>query len=172
MNLAEVSKQLKGDNVKHILNQFVDIHGQPKVKVMPVQALQLAYEEGPGFAGGSVWGMGQGPENPDMCGRIDLSSYTLVPWEQHCVRFASNLFVDGKPYPFCSRTNLQRILDSAAEHGYIFNVGVEPEHFLVTRDEKGKILPWDPRNVDDLAKPCYDYASLAGSRRCPWTIRD
>lgn len=161
MTPEEAKQRLASDKIEFIWNQFVDIHGQPKVKVMPTAAFDLAHFEGPGFAGGSVYGMGQGPEHPDMCGRIDLSSYTKVPWETDCVRFASNLFVDGNPHPFCSRTNLQRVLAQAADLGYTFNVGVEPEHFLVTRDNEGNIQPWDPRSVDRLAKPCYDYAALA-----------
>ncbi|MDP6403313.1 MAG: type III glutamate--ammonia ligase, partial [SAR202 cluster bacterium] len=46
--------------------------------------------------------------------------------------------------------------------GYTFHVGIEPEHFLVTRDEDGSIRPWDPDSVDSLAKPCYDFKGIAG----------
>ena len=38
---------------------------------------------------------------------------------------------------------------------------MEPEHFLVTRSEDGSIQPWDPDGVDRLAKPCYDFRSMA-----------
>ena len=38
---------------------------------------------------------------------------------------------------------------------------MEPEHFLVTRQEDGSIAPWDPDSVDRLAKPCYDFRSMA-----------
>jgi len=40
-------------------------------------------------------------------------------------------------------------------------VGMEPEHFLVSRNEDGSIRPWDPDNVDVLDKPCYDFRSMA-----------
>jgi glutamine synthetase len=52
-------------------------------------------------------------------------------------------------------------LDLTREKGYVFNVGMEPEHFLVTRHADGSIAPWDPDNVDSLAKPCYDFRSMA-----------
>ena len=45
----------------------------------------------------------------------------------------------------------------------MFNVGVEPEHFLVTRLENGRIAPWDPTQVDTLAKPCYDFKGLSAA---------
>ncbi len=38
---------------------------------------------------------------------------------------------------------------------------MEPEHFLVTRRDDGSIVPWDPDAVDNLAKPCYDFRSMA-----------
>jgi glutamine synthetase len=56
---------------------------------------------------------------------------------------------------------LKRVLAEVKDRGYVFNVGMEPEHFLVSRDEDGSIQPWDPDNVDGLAKPCYDFRSMA-----------
>jgi glutamine synthetase len=47
--------------------------------------------------------------------------------------------------------------------GYVFNVGVEPEHFLVSRTPDGRIVPWDPAGVDTLAKPCYDFKGMAAA---------
>src|SRR6185436_9976503 len=44
---------------------------------------------------------------------------------------------------------------------HVFNVGIEPEHFLVSRTADGRIEPWDPGRVDNLAKPCYDFKGLA-----------
>src|SRR5207244_3982955 len=37
------------------------------------------------------------------------------------------------------------------------------EHFLVARGAEGRIEPWDPARVDNLAKPCYDYKGLAAA---------
>src|SRR5262249_33951445 len=73
------------------------------------------------------------------------------------------LYVDDKPYPNCPRVNLKRVLAEIREAGYVFNVGVEPEHFLVTRNEDGSIQPWDPGRVDTLAKPCYDFKGFAAA---------
>jgi glutamine synthetase len=41
------------------------------------------------------------------------------------------------------------------------NIGIEPEHFLVVKKPDGSIAPWDPANVDSLAKPCYDFKAVA-----------
>ena len=158
---AAVKKRLKQEGIEFLLVQFVDITGSAKVKMVPVSSLDDALTEGAGFAGAAVWGSGQGPHSHDMLARIDLDSYSRLAWQPNTVRFAGDLFVDDESYPYCPRTNLKRVLAEAKSQGYIFNVGMEPEHFLVSRDEHGAIRPWDPDGVDSLAKPCYDYRSMS-----------
>jgi glutamine synthetase len=157
----QVLRQIKKDGIEYILVQFVDVHGAAKVKMIPVSSLDSAIDDGAGFAGAAVWGMGQGPHSHDMMARIDLDTYTPLPWQPNTARFAGDVYVDGESYPYCARTNLKRVLADVKKKGYIFNVGMEPEHFLVTRDESGSIKPWDPDGVDSLAKPCYDFRSMA-----------
>ncbi len=157
----QVREQMKRDGVEFILAQFVDIHGSAKVKMVPASSLDDVVDYGAGFAGAAVWGVGQGPHSHDMLARADLDSYTPLPWMPNTARFATDLFVDEESYPFCPRTNLKRVLQSVRDKGYVFNVGMEPEHFLVSRNADGSIEPWNPDNVDGLAKPCYDFRSLA-----------
>ncbi len=160
-NRAEVKKQIERDGIEFLLVQFVDINGAAKVKMMPASSFDDALETGAGFAGGAVSGAGQGPHSHDMMARIDLDTYTPVSWKPNTARFASDIFVDEQPHPYCSRTNLKRVLAEARSRGYVFNVGMEPEHFLVTRNDDGSISVWDPDGVDGLAKPCYDFRSMA-----------
>jgi glutamine synthetase len=163
MTREAVREQFKNDGIEYLLVQFVDIHGSAKCKLVPAGTLDDVIETGAGFAGAAVWGMGQGPHSHDMMARIDPPSYTPLPWKPGIARFASDIYVDGSQYPFCPRVNLKRVLDDAKRQGYVFNVGVEPEHFLVVRNEKGDITIWDPHAVDTLAKPCYDFKGMAGA---------
>ena len=156
-----VRQRLADESIEFLLVQFVDVTGASKVKMVPVAAFDDALDVGAGFAGAALWGMGQGPHSHDMLARIDLDSYARLAWQPNTVRFASDLFVDDEPHPFCARTNLKRVLDDARARGYVFNVGMEPEHFLVTRGDDGAIRPWDPDGVDSLAKPCYDFRSMS-----------
>jgi glutamine synthetase len=157
----QIRRKLKSDGIEFILVQFVDVTGAVKVKMIPVASFDDAIDEGAGFAGAALWGLGQGPHDHDMLGRIDLDTYTPVPWLPNTARFAANLFVDGESFPFCPRTNLHRVLTDIKKKGYIFNIGMEPEHFLVTRNDDGTIQPWNPDGVDSLAKPCYDFRGMA-----------
>jgi glutamine synthetase len=160
---AKIKAHLQNEGIEYLLVQFVDMNGSPKVKMVPSESLDDIIDVGAGFAGGSLWGMGQGPQAHDMLARIDLSTFTPLPWEQGMARFTADLYVDGQPHPYCSRGNLKRVLTELRSAGYAFNVGIEPEHFLVVRDEHGSIRPWDPAGMDNLAKPCYDFKGLAAA---------
>ena len=157
----DVRRQMENDNIEFILVQFVDIHGAAKVKMVPVTYFDDVIDEGAGFAGGAVWGLGQGPHSHDMLARIDLATYTPLPWKPGVARFASDLYVDGEPHLHCSRLNLKRVVSGLKEVGYVFNVGIEPEHFLVVRTPDG-IEVFDPAHVDTLNKACYDFKGISG----------
>lgn len=161
MNQSALKAQLHKDGIDYLLVQFVDIHGAAKVKMVPTDAVEDVAETGAGFAGGAVWGMGQDASSHDMMARIDPATYTPLPWKPGLARFASDLYVDARPHPFCPRVNLKRVLDEVKKAGYVFNVGVEPEHFLVARRRNGRIEPWDPGQVDNLTKPCYDFKGMS-----------
>jgi glutamine synthetase len=161
--LAELETRFQADGIAYLLIQFVDIHGAPKVKLVPATTVRSVAEFGAGFAGGAVWGLGQGPHSHDLQARPDLASYTPLPYESGVARFAADLHVDGEPHPYCPRVNLKRVLNEARSAGYLFNVGIEPEFFLVVKGTDGSIHGWDPHGVDSLAKPCYDFKGISGA---------
>ncbi len=163
MTADEVRARLTHDKVEYILAQYVDIHGTPRCKGIPARAFDLFVGGSAGFAGAAVSGMGQGPHDHDMIAVPDLASYTLVPWETGVARFACDITVDGRPWPYCPRTALRRALEALRREGYTMMVGTEAEHFLVQRRADGTIAPFDPDGVDTMDKPCYDFKSLAGS---------
>jgi glutamine synthetase len=156
-----VRKQLEEQGIEFILAKFVDIHGSPKVKQVPVSCFDDIVEDGAGFAGGAVWGMGQGPESHDLMARADLDTFCQLPWKKNVTMANCNIYVDNEPWPFCPRTNLLRMMDLFAKEGYKLNGGFEPEHFLVAKGPNGTIVPWDPQGIDMLAKPCYDFKGMA-----------
>ena len=157
----DILRQMQHDDIDYLLAQFVDINGSPKVKMVPVSHFEDVIDVGAGFAGAAIQGMGQGPHSHDMLARIDLDTYTPLPWTEGVARFASDLYVDDEPHMYCSRQNLKRVLSRVKEEGYVLYIGIEPEHFLVTRNEDGSVSVWDPNDADSLAKPCYDFKGIA-----------
>lgn len=159
----KVRSKLKDKGVEFILASFVDIYGSPKVKQVPVYCFDDIIDDGAGFAGGAVWGMGQGPESHDMMARADLKTFVQLPWRPNVAVVSSDIFVDDSPWPYCCRTNLKRMMDLFAAEGFVLNGGFEPEHFLVQKQEDGTLTHWDPLGIDNLAKPCYDFRGMCQS---------
>lgn len=153
---------LEENDVKFVLAQFVDIHGVAKTKSVPARCLMDVVEEGAGFAGFAVWGLGQEPHSPDFMARGDLNSLTLVPWQPGYARIVCTGHVNNEPYPLDSRQVLLTQLERIKERGWTLNTGLEPEFSLMKRDENGKIVVAD--QSDTLDKPCYDYKGLSRSR--------
>src|SRR5262245_58364050 len=108
MTRAALKQRLETDKIDYLLVQFVDIHGAPKCKMVPTEALDDVADTGAGFAGGAVWGMGQNASSHDMMARVDPATCTPLAWKPGMARFAADLHVDGRPHPFCPRVNLQR----------------------------------------------------------------
>ena len=156
-----IKKRIKEDGVEYILVQFIDINGSPKVKMVPANHLDDVIDDGAGFAGAALMGLGQGPHSHDMLAKVDLDTYTLVPWEKGLARFSGDLFVDEEPYMFDPRQHLKNTLNQLRDDGLEFYVGIEPEHFLVEKTSNGDIQVWDPDNLDTLDKPCYDFKGIA-----------
>ncbi len=157
-----VQSLLSDNDVRFILAQFVDIHGVAKTKSVPANCLQAVVEEGAGFAGFAVSGLGMEPHESDFMARGDLSTLSLVPWQPGYARIACTGYVDDKPYPLDTRYVLQQQIERLSKHGWTLNTGLEPEMCLFQRDINGGLRPVD--ESDTLDKPCYDYKGLSRSR--------
>ncbi|MCC2667855.1 MAG: L-glutamine synthetase [Armatimonadetes bacterium] len=143
--------------IEFFLCSFVEMNGAPKAKLVPATHRASMAEEGAGFAGFAVGDMGQGPHSPDMAAIPDLDSLTILPWRKNIGWLASNVHVDGKEWEYCPRNILRRQLRRAADLGYSYMTGVEPEFFLLRKGESG-YAPYDA--LDTLGKPCYDLRAL------------
>ena len=127
--LDQLVHRLESDHIAFLLIQFVDIHGAAKVKLVPARTLARRRGTGRGFAGGAVWGMGQGPHSHDMFARVDLDTYTPLPYEPGVARFAADLYVDGQPHPYCPRVNLKRSARGSAASSVMFSTSASSPSF-------------------------------------------
>jgi glutamine synthetase len=163
MTPEEAKKFLTDNNVKYVFAQFVDIHGAPKVKVVPADHFNEVITSGAGFAGGAVWGLGLEPASPqDYMAVGDLSTLTLVPWQPGYARIVCDGHVDKKPWKYDSRVVLKKQVARLRARGLTFYTGLEPEFSLLKKNERGEIVPCEDSDV--LKKPCYDYKGLSRSR--------
>jgi glutamine synthetase len=155
---GELRARAESDGVEFIFAMFVDMHGKPCAKMVPVEALDVLIGGGAGFAGFAAGPMGQSPADPDMIAVPDPASYTLAPWQPGLAVLQCDIHVEGQPWPYTPRLILKGMLEKARTRGLVYNVGCEAEHFLVRRRADGGIEPADPLDKADL--PCYDAKGL------------
>ncbi|HEY8974606.1 MAG TPA: type III glutamate--ammonia ligase, partial [Burkholderiaceae bacterium] len=157
--LATLQSTLRQQGVHTLLAQFVDLHGTPKGKWVPLHQLPTLVRDGAGFAGPSIWGTAlprTGPRS-EYYARADLRTLTVLPWMPGVARVACDGFVAGAPFDHCPRQVLRRATARLAQRGWTLQVGIEPEFFLLKRQD-GRWLPFD--DADRLDKPSYDLKSL------------
>lgn len=146
------------DGIEFIYAMFVEMHGKPCAKLVPVSALDSLLDDGAGFAGFGAGPMGQDPAAPDMACLPDIASYTQLPWQPKVAALQCDPTVDGELWPYAPRVILGRALEQLANRNLVLKVGVEAEYSLLTRRPDGTIGPADERDVEPL--PSYDARSL------------
>jgi glutamine synthetase len=136
----DVHRLVKDRGVEFLFAQFVDLHGKPNAKLVPAHHLDDLLEDGAGFAGFAAGDIGQGPHDPDLVAIPDVRSFTILPWQPNVARFACDVTVEGKPWPYCPRTILRNALARLGALGYELKMGTD--------------------RLDTLELPCYDMRGL------------
>ncbi|ABY36580.1 MAG TPA: type I glutamate--ammonia ligase [Chloroflexus aurantiacus] len=148
--------RVEADQVAFINLQFTDVLGIGKTVTIPVEELPDALDHGVWFDGSSIEGFARMVES-DMYLVPDISTYAVVPWDQHqgvtTARLICSVYTpDGKPFAGDPRNVLRRMLDQAAAAGYRFMVAPELEFFLFKTDPNGNILePHDKASYFDIS---------------------
>lgn len=131
-------------NVQFIRLMFTDIHGSIKNVEIPLSQLAKALDNDMSFDGSSIDGFARVDES-DMYLRPDYNSWLVYNWEQVSEkdgRIASLICdveaLDRQPFKGDPRNNLKRVLIKMKDMGFSsFNLGPEPEFFLLKLDENG-----------------------------------
>ena len=147
-----------------MLAQFVDIHGVAKTKAVPVEHFEdIILEDGAGFAGFALWGMGQAPQDPDYMAIGDLATLTLVPWQpglrEDRVRWQGQGQAMAVRQPFRAEGTGPALERARLDIEFRDGAGIHAPRPRV------RTVPLRPADeTDRLDKPCYDYKGLARSR--------
>jgi glutamine synthetase len=155
---GELRARAEADGVEFFFAMFVDMHGKPCAKMVPIEALDVLLGGGAGFAGFAAGPMGQSPADADMIAVPDPASYMLAPWQPGLAVLQCDISVEGEPWPYAPRLILKGMLEKAHARGLDYKVGCEAEYFLVRRLADGGIEVADP--LDRSAAPCYDAKGL------------
>jgi len=140
----EILQRAIEDNVKFMCMQFTDVTGAVKSVDIPIQRLKTAIQEGVWFDGSSVEGFARIQES-DMRLIPDTDTYVVLPWSQPERRrarvFCDIYQPDGMQFPGDPRGVLKRTLQRLKDRAWSYNVGPEPEFFLLRKHAPDSIHP-------------------------------
>ena len=147
--IPAVFKKLKNAGVKYILSSWIDLHGIPKTKPVPMNDFEpLCLGKGPQFAVHSISFVPElTPADSDQVMLPDLDSVYICPWDKTTALIFADLFWEDKPYNVCPRQALKRAMQKAQDAGYKGMAGIEPEFIAMKYDENGqpvKAIDSDP----------------------------
>lgn len=157
---AELREALSGAGVRYLLSSFVDMHGVPKGKMVPIDHLAQMMSGSELYTGAALDGVPQDVSDEEVASHPDPESCIVLPWRPEVAWFASDLYCEGQPFPACSRNILKRQTARLAERGWKMNLGMEAE-FFVLRDDPDAPNGYAPLSRrQHLDKPAYDAVRL------------
>jgi glutamine synthetase len=153
-DFSAVKNDLIARGVKYCVGAYVDIHGVPKGKIVPVAHFEDFASGSELYTGYALDGLGQSPNDDEIASVPDLSRGVQLPWQPEVMWYPANLAFHGKPYEASTRVVFEKVLGQAAESGFAFNLGIECEVYFVKQNESGGLEI--PNPDDNLMKSCYD----------------
>jgi glutamine synthetase len=152
--IRKIQSELVQKGVKYCLGAYVDIHGVPKGKVVPIKHLEHMAHGSELYTGYALDGLGQQPNDDEIASVPDLDHIIQLPWQPEVAWMPADNTFHGKPYLLNTRASLKNMQKKAAEMGFGFNLGIEAELFVLKQNEDGSLSV--PNADDRLTKPCYD----------------
>ncbi len=152
--INKLQSELKAKGVKYCIGAYVDIHGVPKGKVVPIEHLAHMAHGSERYTGYALDGLGQAPNDDEITSVPDLNHIIQLPWEPKVAWMPADNAFQGKPYPLNTRVALKSVLADAASLGFGFNLGIECEIYVLKQNEDGTLSVPNPN--DRYTKPCYD----------------
>jgi len=152
-NVIEIMDEKK---IKFIRLQFVDINGIPKSMSIPIgsdEDLEDMFNNGILFDGSSIDGFVE-INDSDLIMKPDPNTVSLLPWrpeESGVCRFICDIYnTDNTPFEGDPRSILKKSLQKISDKGYNYNIGPEPEFFIIDKDEEGNYIPHDDASYFDV----------------------
>jgi len=159
--VGHIQRAMEQQGVLYCIGAYVDIHGIPKAKVVPISHLPQMARGSERYTGYALDGLGQAPSDDELSSVPDLDRAIQLPWEPKIAWMPADNYFQGKPYALNTRVALKQVLAQAAELGFGLNLGIECEIYLLRQNADGSLSV--PNPDDRLAKPCYDVRGFVDS---------
>ena len=138
--IPKVKDRLEKTGVKYVMAAWIDLHGIPKTKPVPMSDFEeLCLGKGPQFAVHSISFVPElTPADSDQIVVPDLNAVYVCPWDTSMAMIFSDLYWEDAPYNICPRQALKRAMQEAEADGYTGFAGVEPEFIVLKYDDAGQ----------------------------------
>ena len=138
--IPKVRKFLEEAGVEYVMSSWIDLHGIPKTKPVPMSDFEaLCLGKGPQFAVHSVSFVPElSPADSDQVMVPDLEAVYVCPWDPTMAIIFADLFWENEPYNLCPRQALKRAIQEGRDKGYEGYAGIEPEFIAMQYDDDGK----------------------------------
>jgi glutamine synthetase len=153
-----IEQELKDKGVKYCIGAYVDIHGIPKAKVVPIDHLPQMSGGSERYTAYALDGLGHGPSDDEITSVPDLDHIIQLPWEPKVAWMPADNHFQGKPYPLNTRVALKNVLAEAEKMGFGMNLGIECEIYLFKQNADGSLSIHNPD--DKLGKAAYDVSTF------------
>ena len=101
--IHETQERLRQEGVKYLIGAYVDIHGVPKAKVVPLEHLAHMAHGSELYTGYALDGLGQEPNEDEIASVPDLDHIIQLPWEPKIAWMPADNTFRGKPYALNTR---------------------------------------------------------------------
>lgn len=136
----DILNLVEEEGVAFIRLQFTDVFGTLKNIAVTSSQLEKALDHACMFDGSAIEGFAR-VEASDMYLHPDLDTFAIFPWRPQqgkVARIICDVYnVDGTPFEGDPRYVLRKMVQEAAQMGYVLEVGPECEFFLFDYDDNG-----------------------------------
>ena len=158
--ISHIQDDLRAKGISYCIGAYVDIHGIPKGKVVPLSHLSQMLKGSERYTGYALDGLGQRPHDDEITSVPDTNLIIQIPWAPSVAWMPADNEFQGEPYSLSTRVALKNVLNQAVQLGYGMNLGIESEVYLLKKDADGTLSV--PNAEDKQDKPCYDVRGFLG----------
>jgi glutamine synthetase len=130
---AELARSLAERGVEYVFASFVDIAGRAKSKCVPVEHLPELMAGHERYTPRGLGNLGKMTPTEDECVAVpDPTTLCILPWDRRFAHMTADLYFGGtQPFAHCTRSVLKKQIDAAAAAGFVLQLGIETELYVV-----------------------------------------
>jgi glutamine synthetase len=130
---AELARSLAARGVAYVFASFVDISGRAKSKCVPIEHLPDLMAGHERYTPRGLGNLGKMTPTEDECVAVpDPDTLCILPWDRRFAHMTADLYFGGtQPFAHCTRSVLKKQIDAAATAGFVLQLGIESEFYVV-----------------------------------------